>query len=365
MKNVFGEAITYTLFGESHGPCTGITVDGLAPGMEIDLDYINKMMQLRKASGNISTARKEDDELEFLSGVRNGFSEGTPLTIIIRNNNVRSQDYSKMSHIARPGHADFTAQKKYLGFQDPDGGGHFSGRLTAPIVAAGSIVRLALEKKGIFIGSHIKSLHGINDVEMNYTAEEIKELNDRKFAVIDEEIGERMKNEILKARENHDSVGGILETAVVGLPAGIGEPFFSSLESVIAGAVFSIGGVKGIEFGSGFDLANMFGSEANDPFRIEDGKVVTATNHMGGINGGISNGMPVVFNTVIKPTSSIGIRQETVDFQKMENTELELGGRHDPAIIHRARVVIDSITAMAIAELLVQRYGYLYLGDQV
>lgn len=366
MKNTFGSNITYTIFGESHGSHIGIVVDGLPAGLKVDEAYIESEMNKRKAVSSISTPRREADVPEFISGVRNGYTEGTPVAIIIRNTNTRSSDYSKTSELARPGHADYTAEMKYLGFQDVAGGGHFSGRLTAPIVAAGAIIRKALEEKGIVIGTHIANLHGIKDDELDQErlTEQLEELNQKSFAVINEEVGKQMISEIEAARDRQDSVGGVLETFVTGMPAGIGEPTFDSIESVIAHAMFSIGAVKGIEFGKGFGFADLYGSEANDAFRMKDGKVVTSTNNNGGINGGISNGMPIVFRTVIKPTPSISQAQDTVNYKTMENEKLEITGRHDPAIIHRARAVVDAMTAIAIAEELTQRYGYMWLRGE-
>ena len=354
MRNTLGNLITVTLFGESHGECVGAVIDGLPAGIRIDMDYINREMNKRRSVSAISTARSEEDIPHFVSGVKDGFTEGTPVTILIENTDAKPADYEKMKNIARPGHADYTAQVKYRGYQDASGGGHFSGRLTAPLVAAGSIVRKALEDKGILIGTHIDSLNGIEDYDFNWDdlENDLRTLNDRQFAVLNDEMAERMMERIKSAREDRDSVGGVLETVISGLPAGIGEPSFSSVESELAKAMFSIGAVKGIQFGAGFRFANMTGSEANDPFRVVDGKIVTLTNNNGGINGGITNGMPVVFSTVIKPTPSIGRLQETVNFETMENVELEIKGRHDPAIIHRARTVVDALTALVIADLI-------------
>ncbi len=367
MKNTFGSNITYTLFGESHGSSIGMVIDGLPAGLRVDEEYIQNEMNKRKSSSSISTPRKEGDVPEFISGVKDGYTEGTPVAIIIKNTNTRSSDYSRTGELARPGHADYTAEMKYLGFQDISGGGHFSGRLTAPIVAAGAIIRMALEEKGIVIGTHISSLHGIRDDELdqNNLTGQLNELNGKQFPVINGDIGDEMISEIEKARDQLDSVGGILETAVVGMPAGIGEPTFDSLESVIAHAMFSIGAVKGIEFGKGFGFAELYGSQANDAFRMSDGKVTTETNNNGGINGGISNGMPIVFRTVIKPTPSISQPQQTVNFKKMEDEIIEIKGRHDPAIIHRARAVVDAMTAIALADELTQRYGYMWLRGEI
>ncbi len=364
MKNVFGNNITYTLFGESHGPYVGIVIDGLPAGLKVDEEYIEREMAKRRAGGSWSTSRREADIPQFVSGVRDGYTEGTPVAILIPNNNVRSADYADMEYLARPGHADYAAECKYDGFQDVRGGGHFSGRLTAAIVAAGAIVREALEEKGILIGTHISSLATISDRDFANYASDIKELNGKTFAVLDEEAEKKMIEAIEAAKADGDSLGAVLQTAVIGLEAGIGEPAFDSLESVIAHGLFAIGGIKGVSFGSGFQLAAMKGSQTNDAFRMADGKVVTVTNHNGGINGGISNGMPLIINCAVKPTSSISKTQETVDYKKMENAEISVKGRHDPIIAVRARAVVDAIIAMALAELLVQRYGYQWLRSE-
>ncbi len=354
MRNTLGNLITVTLFGESHGECVGAVIDGLPAGIKIDMDYISREMNKRRSVSAISTARSEEDIPHFVSGVKDGFTEGTSVTVLVENTDAKPADYERMKSIARPGHADYTAQVKYRGYQDASGGGHFSGRLTAPLVAVGSIVRKALEDKGILIGTHIDSLNGIEDYDFNWDdlENDLRTLNDRQFAVLNDEMAERMMERIKSAREDKDSVGGVLETVISGLPAGIGEPSFSSVESELARAMFSIGAVKGIQFGAGFRFAKMTGSEANDPFRVVDGKIVTLTNNNGGVNGGITNGMPVVFSTVIKPTPSIGKLQETVNFETMENVELEIKGRHDPAIVHRARAVVDALTALVIADLI-------------
>ena len=364
MRNTLGNLITVTLFGESHGECVGAVIDGLPAGIKIDMDYISREMNKRRSVSAISTARSEEDIPHFVSGVKDGFTEGTPVTVLIENTDAKPADYERMKSIARPGHADYTAQVKYRGYQDASGGGHFSGRLTAPLVAVGSIVRKALEDKGILIGTHIDSLNGIEDYDFNWDdlANDLRTLNDRQFAVLNDEMAERMMERIKSAREDKDSVGGVLETVISGLPAGIGEPSFSSVESELASAMFSIGAVKGIQFGAGFRFAKMTGSEANDPFRVVDGKIVTLTNNNGGVNGGITNGMPVVFSTVIKPTPSIGKLQETVNFETMENVELEIKGRHDPAIVHRARAVVDALTALVIADLICIEKGVGWLA---
>ena len=365
MNNTIGNLITLTVFGESHGPAIGGVLDGLPPGLAVDEAYIASQMDLRRAVGKISTGRHEADVPEFLSGVKNGRTEGTPLAFMIRNSDVKRSDYDMLAETARPSHADYTGHVKYSGFQDASGGGHFSGRLTAVITAAGAILRQALEQKGILIGTHIRSLHGIEDDPFlqNELVQQIRILNAKDFAVLNEETGKQMIAEIEHAASLHDSLGGILETAVSGLPAGIGEPMFDSLESRLSHALFSIPAVKGVEFGSGWELAQMYGSEANDAFGIEDGQVITLTNHNGGINGGISNGMPVLFRTVIKPTPSIARSQKTVNFRTMEETEITIAGRHDPAIVHRARVVQDTMTALVLADLLAQHFGLMWLKE--
>lgn len=367
MSNVLGKHLTLTLFGESHGPAIGAVLDGLPGGVRIDENYIAGMMAQRRAAGAASTARHEADAVQFLSGVKDGFSEGTPVTVLIANTNVRRKDYDELKDTARPGHADYAGHIRYNGFEDPSGGGHFSGRLTAPVVAAGAIARHMLEEKGILIGTHIASLAGIADrpFQEERLEEEIRTVSSRTFPVLDEDAGRRMMEVIEEARSSCDSVGGILDTAVTGLPAGIGDPAFDSLESSLAKAVFSVGAVKGISFGSGFGFAEMRGSQANDPFAVRNGRIVTLTNHNGGINGGISNGMPVRFRTVIKPTPSIARPQQTVNFRTMEEKTITIHGRHDPAIIHRARVVIDAVTALTLADALMESRGREYFGGRL
>ncbi|MBQ1229284.1 MAG: chorismate synthase [Firmicutes bacterium] len=361
MKNVFGNSLTITLFGESHGPAVGAVLDGLAPGIKIDEEYISAKMDQRRPVGKISTPRKETDKPEFVSGVFNGYTTGTPLCVTIKNENTRSADYESISRLARPSHADLTARYKYGGFEDYRGGGHFSGRITAALVAAGSIVRKALEEKGIVIGTHISECACVKDRGLAELERDLAEVNDKAFAVLDEAAGAEMLAAIEAAAAEGDSIGGILETAVIGMPCGVGEPWFDTAESMLAHAIFAVPAVKGIEFGAGFDICRMKGSEANDAMRVDNGKVVTETNHSGGINGGITNGMPVIFRTAIKPTPSVFKQQKTVDMVSGENAVLELKGRHDPAIVHRARAVVDAVTALVIADLLVTRFGTDYL----
>ncbi|MBE7049825.1 MAG: chorismate synthase [Ruminococcaceae bacterium] len=357
MKNTFGQSVSVTLFGESHGEEIGIVIDGLSPGIEIDEEYIAQKLSLRRPKGRISTARKETDPFRILSGVHNGMTTGTPICILIPNGDTKSKDYSALENLARPGHADYSAQCKYHGFQDKRGGGHFSGRITAPIVAAGAIALKVLENKGIYIGTHIKECHGIKDRGFENILSDIKELSNMEFPVLCKDSGDKIHEEILLAANDGDSVGGILETAVWGIPAGVGEPWFDSVESVLSHILFSVPAIKGVEFGIGFDFAKKRGSEANDSFKMENGDVVTVTNNNGGINGGITNGMPIIFSCVVKPTPSIYKQQKTVDYINKEDATLNLGGRHDPAIIHRARIVIDSVTALALCDMLAQRYG--------
>ena len=358
MKDTFGQSVSLTLTGESHGAGIVAVLSGIAPGITVDEEFIAAQLTKRRPAGAISTSRQEGDKFEILSGVFNGFTAGTPIALLIRNENTKSKDYSEIAVTARPGHADYTAQCKYHGFQDYRGGGHFSGRITAGIVAAGAICIDALAKKGIKIGTHIAKCAGISDRAFCDIEAEIDNLNEKLFAVLDEKAGEKMEEAILSAKNEQDSVGGILETAIIGVPAGIGEPYFDSIESQLAHILFSIPAVKGVEFGAGFAMADMRGSEANDAFRIgENGKVTTKTNNNGGINGGISNGCPITFLCAIKPTPSISLEQETIDFIKGENKNFIITGRHDPAIIHRARVVVDSAAAIVLCDILAQRYG--------
>lgn len=368
MKSTIGNALTVTLFGESHSAAIGAVVEGLAPGIKLDLDFIAAQMDKRRPKGKISTARHEADELRFMSGFFNGCTTGTPLCLVIENKLQKSGDYEQTKAFARPSHADFAAYEKYFGFQDYRGGGHFSGRLTAPIVAVGAICLQILKEHGITVGSHIQSLHGIDDAPFSADekplAAELSKVNGSYLAVLNEEAGKQMQNEMEQAAEAGDSVGGILETAVLGLPAGIGEPFFHSVESKLSALIYSVPAVKAVAFGDGFGFAGLYGSEANDPFYMENGTIRTRTNRNGGINGGVTNGMPLRFTTAVKPTPSIYKEQQTVDVLKKEDAVLQIKGRHDPAVIHRARVVIDSVTAIALVDLFCERYGYLWTaGD--
>jgi chorismate synthase len=308
------------------------------------------MLRLRQPGGAISTPRQEKDGFQIVSGVVNGRATGTPLTILIPNQDVRSGDYAAMQALMRPGHADYPAQCKYHGYQDSRGGGHFSGRITAALVAAGAICHSALKDKGVLIGTHISRCAGISDRGFGDVAEDICELESKLFPTLDADAGEKMQAAILAAKAEGDSVGGVLETAVLGLPAGVGEPWFDTFEGVLSHILFSVPAVKGVEFGDGFALTKMRGSEANDALASQNGTVTTLTNHSGGICGGITNGMPIVFRTAVKPTPSIAQEQDTVDMRSGEAAKLTVSGRHDPCIVPRAVPVIEAVAALAMSE---------------
>lgn len=354
MSGIWGKNVKISIFGESHGAAIGVTIDGLPAGIELDLNYINLEMQRRAPGKNsISTPRKEGDQFEILSGFFNGKTTGTPLCSIIRNSNQKSKDYDSVKNIMRPSHGDYPGHIKYDGFNDYRGGGHFSGRITAPLVFAGAVAKQILEDKGLIIGSHIKRIENIEDKEMDYTdidIEMIKGIKHKDFPVIDDRLGEEMKNAIHLAREERDSVGGIIEGFVLNIEPGLGSPFFDSVESRLSHALFSIPGVKGIEFGLGFEISKLRGSEANDEYYIEDKKIKTHSNNNGGITGGITNGMPIVFRVAMKPTPSISKLQRTVDISTMENTEVEIHGRHDPCIVQRAVPVVEAACALTILD---------------
>ncbi len=362
MKNSIGTSVILTVFGESHGPAIGVVLDGLAPGVKVDEEFIDSRLASRRPCGTLDTPRIEKDNYRIISGVRDGYATGAPLTIVIPNENVRSSDYPE--GVARPSHSDFAAEMKYHGFEDLRGGGHFSGRVTAGVVAAGAICQTALASRGIIIGTHVLRCGAVADRPFSLDpSEEIKSLENKAFPVLDE-VEEAMGREILAAREDGDSVGGVVQCAVCGLPAGVGEPWFDSLEGMISRAIFAIGGVKGIEFGEGFGLGSMRGSQANDPFRISEGRVVTSTNHSGGINGGISNGMPLIFNMAVRPTPSIFKPQDSVDFRQGKEVQLSLKGRHDPAIVRRICPVVTGMVAVVLCDALALRYGTDFLADK-
>ncbi len=352
MSSTYGEKIKISVFGESHGGGIGVVIDGLPAGEAIDFDAVLAQMA-RRAPGRDKTAtpRKESDTPRVLSGMLGGVLTGAPLCAVIENTNTRSQDYGDLLAKPRPGHSDYTAYIKYHGANDIRGGGHFSGRITAPLVFAGAVCRQLLERRGIQIAAHIQSVGSIHDKPFDPVAVPsalIKRLSASSFALIDESAEEAVRAEIEASRLAQDSVGGTIECAVTGLPAGVGEPMFDGLEGAIAKAVFGVPAVKGIEFGAGFALAAMRGSRANDAFCYDNGVVVTETNHCGGILGGIANGMPLIFRCAVKPTPSISQPQKTVDLQTGENTVLTIHGRHDPCIVPRAVPVIEAVTALAI-----------------
>ncbi|MBQ4615550.1 MAG: chorismate synthase [Mailhella sp.] len=347
----------YSLFGESHGPAIGIVLQGAPSGLALDMDFIEAEMA-RRASGKspLSTARSEKDSVEIVSGAFEGRTTGTPLCGLIRNTDMRSRDYSATRWLARPGHADFTAHLRYGGFEDYRGGGHFSGRLTAPLVFAGAIAKLALREHGIEVMARIRQIERVEDAPLDLAAPDLDALRaagKKSFPVVDDEQGKAMQEAILKARGEGDSVGGIIECFVVGIPAGTGSPDFDeNIESFIARHVFAVPAVKGLEFGTGFGFASMRGSQANDAFMPGEGKTLqTRTNNNGGINGGIANGMPVVFRVAIKPTPSIAQEQDTVDMRSGEAAKLVISGRHDPCILSRAVPVIEAAAALAMSEI--------------
>lgn len=355
MKSIFGNSLQVCLFGESHSAAIGVVLNGLPPGVKLDLDLIRHQLDLRRPKGKISTTRQEGDDFKIVSGFFNGHTTGTPLCLMIENTVQRSADYEKTAALLRPSHADFTAYEKYNGFQDYRGGGHFSGRLTAPIVAAGAICIQLLREKGIEIGTHIAALGGFDDTpfagDIKTLSSQIKTLSTLYFPVLDQEVAAAMIEKIEQVQKEGDSIGGILETAVINLPTGIGEPFFHSIESNLSSLLFSIPGIKGVEFGAGFKFAEKKGSEANDQFCTNNGEIKTATNNNGGINGGISNGMPITIRCAVKPTPSIFKPQQTVNYNTKQEEQLSIKGRHDPAIIHRARVVVDSVVAIGLVDL--------------
>ena len=361
MKNTLGDNLKLTIWGESHGKAIGAVLDGVCAGVKVDEEFIKYQLTKRRPKGKMETARVEDDNFHILSGVFNGYTTGEAISLIIENNNVKSKDYSDIASIARPSHADYVAYEKYNGFNDYRGGGHFSGRITAVIVACGAILINALIEKGIYIGTHIKKCADVTDRDFDNVLEDIKQLNDKMFPVLN-----NIEDNIVKVCEKTalelDSIGGTLQTAIYGLPVGLGDPWFSSVEGKIANGLFGIGGIKGIEFGEGFNFANLKGSTANDEFEVKNNKIITKTNHNGGVNGGITNGMPVVFNCAVKPTPSIGKIQNSVNFKTKENTKLEIKGRHDPAIIRRIAVVIDSVAAIIVCDLLKAKYGDNFLN---
>lgn len=352
MSSVYGENIKLSIFGQSHSAAIGMSLDGLPAGLPVDEVALQAFLARRApGSTDLGTPRKEADQAEFLSGLVNGYTCGAPVAAIIRNTNTRSKDYSELREKPRPGHADFTAQMKYGGYQDVAGGGHFSGRLTAPLCIAGGICLQLLRQQGIRIAAHIQAAGSAKDRHfhpMGESAETLDALEKASLAVLEPEAAEAMQQEILAARAEGDSLGGVIECIIQGLPAGLGDPMFWGLENRIAQAVFAIPAVKGLEFGAGFAAAEMRGSQNNDPFCMEGDRVVTKTNHHGGILGGISSGMPIVFRTAFKPTPSIGREQDTVSLTQACETKLSVQGRHDPCIVPRAVPCVEAAAALAV-----------------
>lgn len=351
MSSSYGENLRLTIFGQSHSAAIGVTIEGIPAGEEIDLEELGGFLA-RRAPGQseLSTARREPDIPEILSGIKNGAACGAPLTAIIRNTDTRSGDYAPFALTPRPGHADYTAHVKYGGAEDQAGGGHFSGRLTAPLCIAGGICLQLLKRQGIEIISRIAMIGGVWD-----EGELTVSTADKPFPTVSDQKGEQMRAAILNAKARGDSVGGVIECAVLGLPAGLGDPMFGGMENRIASIVFGIPAVKGIEFGAGFGAAGLCGSENNDPYRVEDGKIVTATNNCGGILGGITNGMPLVFRAAFKPTPSIAIEQQTVNVETLEQASLRIGGRHDPCIVPRTVPCVEAAAAIAVYDALLAR----------
>ena len=357
MSSEFGNILRVSVFGQSHGKAIGVNIDGLPAGEPIDLEELNAFLDRRKPGKSpLSTARKESDTPVFLSGLENGVTCGFPLCAVIENSDQHSSDYSELADKPRPSHADYTARVKWGGHADMRGGGHFSGRLTAPLCIAGGIAKQILARRGIFVGAHLAAVGTENDAPfpLHPTAELFDAIAAKPFPVVDDGAGDRMQALILEARQDLDSVGGIIECAAIGLPAGLGDPMFGGVENRLAAALFGIPAVKGVEFGLGFGSARLHGSENNDPFTVENGTVVTASNRAGGILGGITTGMPVTLRTAIKPTPSISRPQQTVSLSAMENAELVIRGRHDPCIAHRAVPVVEAVTAAVLLDLLLE-----------
>lgn len=356
--NTFGNNIKITFFGESHSSSIGVVIDGITPGIEINENLISELLLRRRPKDNYSTARIEQDQFEIISGVYNGKTTGAPITCIIPNTNTKSGDYEHLKHTPRPSHADYPATIKYRGFNDPRGGGIFSGRLTALYMIPGAIAKQILNQRNIFIASHIQQVYDVKDdsfMDKKITKELLQSIEKMEFPLINPEKESEMKACVSNAKANLDSVGGIVEACIYNLPIGVGEPLFQSVESYLSSLLFSIPSVKAVEFGSGFNIAKMLGSEANDSYNVIDNRVQTTSNHNGGIIGGITNGMPLIVRVAIKPTPSIGQVQETVDLRTNKNTSLEIIGRHDPAIVHRVVHVINAALYYGSLDLLVTK----------
>lgn len=359
MSSMVGNRLSLSIFGQSHAPAIGMTLEGIPAGERINVEELQHFLNRRAPGRNPwSTKRKEEDVPEFLAGLVNGRTCGSPLSAIIRNQNTRSQDYENLRDVPRPGHADFTAACKFGGFQDVAGGGHFSGRLTAPLCIAGAICLQILKRRGIQIGAHIASIGEIEDEcfhPVRIEPSKLELLSTEEFPVLSREAGARMQEAIEKARQEMDSLGGVIECAVIGLPPGLGDPMFDGMENRIARLVFGIPAVKGVEFGAGFAAASMRGSEHNDPFYWDERGVKTRSNHHGGILGGITSGMPLLFRAAVKPTPSIGREQESVSLSRRESVMLTIKGRHDPCIVPRAVPCTEAAAALAVYDALLEQ----------
>ena len=357
MSSMYLGNLKISIFGQSHGKGIGVVIDGLPAGERIDMDALRAFMQ-RRSPGNsdVATARKEEDLPEILSGLVNGVTCGAPLCAVIENKNAHPSDYDALKHVPRPGHADYTAHIKYGGFQDAAGGGHFSGRLTAPLIFAGGICKQILERRGVVIGAPLWSVGQVRDERfdpVHVTGEQLLLPGRKAFPTLSDEAGEKMRESILSAKAMGDSLGGVIECACTGVPAGLGDPMFDGMENRLSRILFAIPAVKGVEFGAGFGVADLFGSENNDDFIYQaDGTVETKTNNHGGSLGGISSGMPLVFRAAFKPTPSISREQDTISISKRENDKLAVVGRHDPCIVPRAVPCVEAAAAVAVLDLL-------------
>lgn len=355
MSSTWGTNIELSIFGESHGQAIGIVIGNLPAGIPLDMGDIKYQMKRRAPGQNImSTPRKEKDEVHIMSGLMNNVTTGAPLCAMIYNSDQHSKDYSLLQECMRPGHSDYPAYIKYKGFNDVRGGGHFSGRITAPIVFAGSVAKQILKQKGIVIGAHIQSIKDVYDDSfgVDISSQDIEKMLQQQYPTLNPDVFEKMQATIEEARMHQDSVGGTIECAILNVPAGLGNPFFDSIESHLSPLLFSIPAVKSVSFGLGEKITELYGHEANDCYYYEDEKVKTKTNHNGGITGGISNGMPIIFKVGIKPTPSISQVQQTINVKTKENTELEITGRHDPCIVPRAVVVVESMAALGILDMI-------------
>lgn len=357
MSSTYGDRIKLSIFGQSHGAAIGMTLDNIPAGLPVDLNALQAFLN-RRAPGqyDFSTPRREEDAPEFLSGIVNGYTCGAPIAAIIHNHNTKSGDYENLKDCPRPGHADYTAQVKYKGYQDVAGGGHFSGRLTAPLCIAGGLCKQWLEMKGIRIAAHINVIAGIADepVYLDRVNPDLEAIQ-KDFPVVNPAAGEKMRKAIAVARSEGDSVGGIIECIATGLPVGLGDPMFEGVESKIAQIVYGIPAVKGLDFGSGFSGSYLRGSQNNDPFTVQNGTVQTTTNNAGGILGGITTGMPLIFQVAVKPTPSITKQQQSIRLSKMEQQSLSIQGRHDPCIVPRAVPVVEAAAAIAIYDMLLSQ----------